>query len=234
MPAKTDNPLPIAAVLALAVAGFAASSARAQIDVVFIPASRAELYHANTYRAIWADSGERIVAALESRTCMPFVEPTVWARVEEDVSNSGGPAHPMRLRASYGRDVKASTLVHELGHRHLWRLAQRLPGVDTHMTLFLILDRVWADVWGESFAAARIEGESGWDDEYQYAWAWVQSLGPDRRMALWNRLLRMNGFDGYCYGPTAKSSVASRPIGASTGSPARTSYPTLGRATAAQ
>jgi len=234
MRATTTRPVRIAAAFVLAAAGLAASSASAQIDVVFIPASRTELYDANAYRAIWDGYGERIVAALESRTCMSFAEPVVWARVEEDVSNSGGPEHPMRLRASYGRDVKASTLVHELGHRHLWQLGQRLPGVDTHMTLFLILDRVWADVWGESFAAARIEGESGWDDEYQNAWAWVQSLGPDRRMALWNRLLRMNGFDGYCYGPTAKSSVTSQPIGVSTGSPAHASYPALQRTTAAQ
>jgi len=102
------------------------------------------------------------------------------------------------------------------------------------MTLFLILDRVWADVWGESFAAARIEGESGWDDEYQNAWAWVQSLGPDRRMALWNRLLRINGFEGYCYGPTAAGTLTTRRLAVKTAAGASASSPALGRAAAAQ
>ncbi len=201
--------------LLLTATWLAATTGRAQPDVLFIPASRGELYAADTYRSIWNDYGDRIVAALESRTCMPFAEPVVWARVAEAVSNSGGPNHPMRLRASYDREVKASTLVHELGHRHLWHFSERLPGVNTHMTLYLILDRVWADVWGDAFAARRIEGESVWDDEYENAWAWAQSLGVDRRTALWNRLLRLNGFDGYCYGPlderTAARQVTSEP-----------------------
>lgn len=198
-------------ILVLAAASLAASAARAQVDVYFIPASRAELYAANTYRSIWADYGERIVAALEARTCMPFSEPVVWAQVAEAVSNSGGPEHPMRLRASYDREVKAATLVHELGHRHLWQLSSRLGGIDSHMTLDLILDRVWSDVWGESFAQRRIEGESAWDDDYENAWSWAQSLSVDRRTALWNRLLKMNGFSGYCYGPLDDAGGRTRP-----------------------
>ena len=202
----------ITTTLVLAATWLATLTVHAQPDVVFIPASRDELYAADSYRAIWEDYGDRIVAALESRTCMPFAEPVVWARIAEDVSNSGGPDHPMRLRASYEREVKASTLVHELGHRHLWQLGQRLPGIDSHMTLYLILDRVWADVWGDAFANQRIEGESSWDDDYENAWAWAQSLSVDRRMALWNRLLRMNGFSGYCYGPLDERSVTGRPL----------------------
>jgi hypothetical protein len=205
------NDRKIKSLLMLAATWLAAMAANAQPDVLFIPASRGELYAADTYRAIWDDDGERIVAALESRSCMPFAEPVVWARVAEAVSNSGGPDHPMRLRASYDREVKASTLVHELGHRHLWQLSERLPGINTHMTLYLILDRVWADVWGDAFAYRRIEGESVWDDEYENAWAWAQSLGVDRRTALWNQLLRINGFDGYCYGPLDERAAAHRP-----------------------
>lgn len=205
------NDRKIKSLLVLAAALLSATTAYAQPDVLFIPASRGELYAADTYREIWDDDGERIVAALESRSCMPFAESVVWARVAEAVSNSGGPDHPMRLRASYDSEVKASTLVHELGHRHLWQLRERLPGINTHMTLYLILDRVWADVWGDAFANRRIEGESVWDDEYENAWAWAKSLGVDRRTALWNRLLRINGFDGYCYGPLDERATAQRP-----------------------
>ncbi|MDE0003328.1 MAG: hypothetical protein OXQ29_11595, partial [Rhodospirillaceae bacterium] len=133
-----------------------------------------------------------------TRTCLPFSEPSVTAIVDYAVSHSGGPGYPMRLRGSYAPDVKQATLVHELGHRHLWQLAERLEGVDGHMTLYLILDRVWADVWGEEFADDRIQYESNWGDDYAAAWAWAQSLGSEERLRLWNRLLVMNGFPGGC------------------------------------
>ena len=81
--------------------------------------------------------------ALESVTCLPFPESSVSATVADAVSHSGGPEHSMRLRRSYIRKEKESTLVHELGHRHLWQLVERLDGVDGHMTLYLVLERVW-------------------------------------------------------------------------------------------
>lgn len=177
-----------------------AGVAHAQVEVVFMPQSRADAYDTGTYRAIWAEYGERIIEALERRTCMQFSEPYVSATVAEATSNSGGPEHAMRLRASYRRAVKQSTLVHELGHRHLWQLEQRLDDIDGHMTLYLILDLVWADVWGEGFAEERIHGEAQWDEDYEAAWAWAQSLEPAERAQLWNRLLRMNGLADRCDG----------------------------------
>jgi hypothetical protein len=97
------------------------------------------------------------------------------------------------------------------------------------MTLYLVLDRVWADVWGDTFANRRIEGESGWDDEYENAWAWAQSLSVDRRTALWNRLLRMNGFNGYCYGPLDERSATARTLAVKTETRARSSRSSIGR-----
>lgn len=182
----------------IAVALLVAGGAHAQVDVVFTAATYVDEWDTKTYRAVWDEYGDRIVAALEDRTCMPFSEATVAATVAEAGSHSGGPEHPMRLRASYPRRIKQSTLVHELGHRHLWQLEERLDDVDGHMTLYLILDRVWADVWGEAFAEDRVQGESGWDTQYAEAWAWARSLGPERRLQLWNRLLAMNGFSPSC------------------------------------
>jgi hypothetical protein len=188
---------------ALGLAGtlLAASGvAHAQTKVAFIPSTAAHTYAAKAYEAIWAESGERIVTALEKHTCLPFAESTVSAVIADAVSHSGGPEHPMQLRASYDRDVKRSTLVHELGHRHLWQLTERLDDVDGHETLYLILDRVWADVWGEEFAESRIRGESGWRASYDYgdAWSWARSLAADERARLWNKLLAMNGFAATC------------------------------------
>ena len=181
---------------------FLATAAHAQVQVVFMPLSRADAYDTRTYRAIWAEFGDRIIAALERRTCLAFSEPYVSATVAEATSNSGGPEHAMRLRASYRRAVKQSTLVHELGHRHLWQLEERLDDVDGHMTLYLILDRVWADVWGEDFAEERRRGEAEWDEDYEAAWDWAQSLEPGERARLWSQLLQMNGFPGHCAGMT--------------------------------
>jgi len=184
--------------LTLGVALLVAGAAQAQVEVVFMPFSAADEYDAKVYRAIWDEYGERIVGAFETRTCMPFPESSVSATVAEAVSHSGGPEHPMRLRASYARNVKESTLVHELGHRHLWQLAERLDDVDGHKTLYLILDRVWADVWGEEFVNDRVRGESAWHERYAAAWAWARSLGSEGRARLWNQLLVMNGFPSSC------------------------------------
>ena len=126
-------------------------------------------------------------------------EPSVAALVGDEVSHSGGPEHPMGLRASYDLDVKRATLVHELAHRHLWQLTQRLDDVDGHRTLYLILEAVWAEVWGEDFAAERVRGETSWQASYDYAaaWDWARRQTVDQRGILWNRLLAMNG-KAYC------------------------------------
>ena len=184
--------------IATAIALLAGGLSHAQVEVEFVASSAALGYAARAYRAIWDEDGERIVAALQTRSCMPFPEPGVSATVADAVSHSGGPEHPMRLRASYALDVKKSTLVHELGHRHLWQLVERLDGVDGHMTLYLILDLVWADVWGEEFAMDRVRGESAWDADYANAWAWAHTLDPEERTRLWNQLLLMNGFPDGC------------------------------------
>ena len=184
----------------MAAALLVAGVAQANVKVAFIGSSPAHGYAARAYQAIWDEYGERIVAALETRSCLPFTESEVSAVVADAISHSGGPRHPMRLRATYNPDVKKSTLVHELGHRHLWQLTERLDDVDGHMTLYLILDQVWADVWGEEFANDRVGGESGWHANYDYeaAWTWARSLSREERARLWNRLLVMNGFSGGC------------------------------------
>jgi hypothetical protein len=172
------------------------------VEVEFVASSAASQSDARTYRAIWEESGERIVAAFEAVTCLPFAESFVRAVVAERVSNSGGPEHPMQLRASYDRAVKQATLVHELGHRALWQLTRRLDGVDGHRTLYLVLDRVWAYVWGKEFAEERIRDESRWLASYDYgaAWRWARSLGREERERRWNELLIKNGFPGGCNG----------------------------------
>jgi hypothetical protein len=187
----------------------------AAAEVEFVALSAADQWDARTYRAIWAEFGERIVAAFETVTCLPFADTSVPAIVANDVSHSGGPEHPMQLRATYTRALKQATLVHELGHRHLWQLVERLDGIDGHRTLYLVLDEVWAQVWGEQFAAERVAGESVWRASYDYddAWTWARSLPRAERARLWDRLLVMNGFAGGCSG-LARADADASPAGA--------------------
>ena len=184
---------------ALALLSLVTSSASAQIQAVFTATGIGVEYAARMYREIWDEDGQDIIDVLETRSCLPFEEPVVEAIVTEDTSNSGGPEHPMTLRASYVREVKQSTLVHELGHRHLWKLEERLDEVDGHMTLFLILDRVWADLWGTDFAEEAVAKETGWHRRYAEAWSWARSLSSTEKSGLWNQILSLNGF-GICEG----------------------------------
>jgi hypothetical protein len=179
----------------------------AQVAVSFVAHTPADEWDTRTYRAIWDEFGTRIVTAIETSTCLPFAETNVAALVADDVSHSGGPEHPMQVRATYARRVKQATLVHELGHRHLWQLVERLEGIDGHMTLYLILDRVWADVWGEEFAEASIAAELRWQASYDYAgaWRWARSLDREGRARLWNELLRRNGLPQRCASPDARN-----------------------------
>jgi hypothetical protein len=65
------------------------------------------------------------------------------------------------------------------------------------MTLFLVLDRVWADIWGTDFAEEAIVNETGWHRRYAEAWTWARSLTDGERTRLWTELLNLNGF-GNC------------------------------------
>ena len=181
-------------------AALLAAPAHGQPALDFLASTAAHEHAARDYRSIWEQDGPRIVAALEARTCLRFPEAAVGALIGDEVSDSGGPEHPMSLRASYDVDVKRATLVHELGHRHLWQLTERLDDLDGHRTLYLVLDRVWADVWGDEFADERVLGESSWRASYDYAaaWAWARAMTPDERSRLWNRILAMNGRH-YCH-----------------------------------
>jgi hypothetical protein len=192
-----------AGVAVLASAAIVAPAVRAQ-EVRFVASTPALEYAVSEYEAIWEEHGEAIVAALEARTCLRFPEAQVLAIVADATSNSGGPEHPMQLRASYASEAKRSTLVHELGHRHLWQLEDRLDEVDGHETLYLVLDLVWEDIWGAEFAESRVRGESEWRSNYDYAeaWGWARSLDLEERDRLWSEILALNGFtiDQSCFG----------------------------------
>ena len=93
----------------------------------------------------------------------------------------------------------------------MWQLTERLDDVDGHRTLYLILERVWADVWGEEFAAARVRTKRPGTRSYDYAaaWTWARALTVDERGILWNRLLALNG-KPYCYAVYVDQTTAAK------------------------
>jgi len=135
-----------------------------------------------TYRAIWAAQGARMIAALEAETGLAFPDAPIEVIIFEGMSSSGLRDQPMRLRASYDDDVKTATLVHELGHRLIERLP-RDPAIDEHRTLFLFLYDVWTDLYGQAFADRMVSIERGRRVSYDYdaAWTWALSMSRGER-----------------------------------------------------
>ena len=105
------------------------------------------------YEEIWNKEGEKIVSAFENITGAKFIEKEIRVIVYEGISRSGRSVDdPMRLRASYPKDVKKATLIHELGHRFLFDIESKEQDLDSHQLLFLFLYDIWTELYGEEFA----------------------------------------------------------------------------------
>ena len=79
----TGTPFKARALAAFASALLMSGALPAQ-DVQFLPATAAHGYAVRAYQAIWDQDGERILAALEARTCLDFPEDSVSAIVDRD------------------------------------------------------------------------------------------------------------------------------------------------------
>jgi hypothetical protein len=176
---------------ALAVlAGLAcASPTRAEeerpVRLVFEAATEGDRAAAAEYEAIWASDGQRIVAALEERSGLPFEETDIRVVVVEAPSSSGWGERPMRMRTSYATNTKKGTLVHELGHRLHGRYFRK--GEEDHPYLFLYLYDVWVALYGKAFADEQVKVESARRGSYDYETVWREALalGADERLAKW-------------------------------------------------
>ena len=148
------------------------------------------------YQQIWDREGPRIVDRLETLTGLRFMESFIHAIVFERPSCP----HPLCLRASYPKDVKLGTLIHELCHRLISGNRGRLglpPPRDmteeTHRLIDLFLFDTWSDLYGEEFARNQVAIES--ERQAFYATTWTWALMMDRRERA-EALRRQLGFDG--------------------------------------
>ena len=167
-------------VLALLLTASSHASAQAPatpLQLNFTPSAEApEKFRPATeeYRDIWTREGPRIVAAMERITSLRFEEGPIDVVVYEGVSYAGQRGvRPMQMRASYPRDTKKATLVHELGHR----LATGVPFQgDHHELIFLFVYDVWVDLWGQPFADEQVKVESRRKGLVDYEGIWKKSL----------------------------------------------------------
>ena len=125
------------------------------------------------YDSVWRSDGERMVAIMERRAGMAFVsdkyaDTNIVANVREVASNSGYRDSPMTMRASYGAETKAATLMHELGHRLMSGLFKR--DEEEHNYLFLWLYDAWVEMYGQRFADAQVAIEKARGKRYVDAW----------------------------------------------------------------
>jgi len=133
------------------------------------------LFATAEYEQLWLARGGEIVERLETQTGLHFAERDLRAEIYEGPSRS----HPLRLRASYDRDTKLGTLVHELAHCLVADgYSVEARGLESHELIYLFLFDVWSDLFGASFAQRQVEIES--QRRPLYADAWRSALAIDR------------------------------------------------------
>lgn len=175
-------------IVALASASFVQEPA---LKVRFSAESPTYAQATSEYEAIWNAEGKKIIEAMENVSGLKFTEKEVSVVVYEGVSWSGYGDRPMKLRASYPKDIKQATLIHEFGHRLINPI--RIPKdkkLDEHRVLFLILYDIWDQLYGKEFADKAVEVEKKRKGIYDYeaAWLWALSLSKVERAALFKEL----------------------------------------------
>lgn len=113
------------------------------LKLTFKPESEQFIPATKEYQGIWNNEGEKILEAFKVVTGLQFQQKEIEVIVYEGVSFSGSLVEPMKLRASHSNKEKKGTLIHELGHRLIAPLHNRLPELDEHQTLDLYLYDVW-------------------------------------------------------------------------------------------
>lgn len=164
------------------------------MKILFTPESEDFLNSTKTYQSIWEREGKKIIDEFKNVTGLDFKNEEINVIVYEGVSSSGNDNEPMRLRASYEDDIKLGTLIHELGHRLLIPLKNRIEELDEHRTLFTFLYDVWLNLYGVEFADKLVHEESKRKGLYDYesAWNWAKIKTKEERLSLLEEVKSLN------------------------------------------
>ena len=164
------------------------------VELRFQPESHEDVLTqaADEYSEIWREHGQMIVEALERRVGLPFKEPLVEVAVFEGISQS----HPMKLRASYDRETKGATIVHELSHRLSSEYKIPFPEnsgdvpLELHKTIYLFLYDTWVELFGQDVADRQVAVESARTPIYESAWQWALNLSESERASRLRELVQ--------------------------------------------
>ncbi|MEK7646501.1 MAG: hypothetical protein AAB381_02300 [Patescibacteria group bacterium] len=146
------------------------------------------------FEKMWQEEGERITDTWERVTGLKFIETEINAVVADLKSCS----HPLTLRYSNEYDFKKSTLVHELGHRILYRRESSAGNKTTferHKFLFLVLYDVFCELYGQEFTYKVIAWDSSLGKDkgrsmYEDAWQWaLQYKTKEERQKIYKEIL---------------------------------------------
>ena len=139
------------------------------------------------YQKIWEKEGEKIIGKWEDITGLTFRENYINAIVFDGVSHS----HPLSLRFNLEEDIKKAVIIHELGHRILYkRLNIKVESLEIHKALFLVLYDLYVDLYGEKFAKEIVEWDCSLPRNYKEAWNWALSFDRTERIIEFKKLLK--------------------------------------------
>lgn len=161
------------------------------INIRFIPIFEDEKFvtATNEYTEIWTSDGQKILHSLELISNLKLREDRIAVLVYEGVSFSGRESNDaMKLRASYNKDVKKGTLIHELSHRLLFDTKIR-TSEDGHKLLNLFLYDVWNNLYGKDFSDMMVDVESERSEMYKKAWKYALSMNSSERKDLFTKLV---------------------------------------------
>lgn len=142
----------------------------------------------NEYEEIWRIDGKKICDQWEKITNLSFKESTINAIV----ANLRSGSHPLTLRSDITVDQKKIILIHELGHRILYKRVNGMKSVDSfghHKFLYLVLCDVFEDLFGKEFLLKAIEYDNTLPDLYANSWKWALAYSKEERLNLFNRIL---------------------------------------------
>ncbi|MGH7694882.1 MAG: hypothetical protein ACRENH_07870 [Gemmatimonadaceae bacterium] len=170
-----------------------AANSATRVRLEFHAASDSFASARDEYEQLWAVDGQRIISALESAASLRFVyaqfaDTVISVSVREVASNSGyRDRSGMVLRASYSRDTKKATLMHELGHRLMAGMFTR--NEEEHDELFLWLYDAWISLYGKQFADEQVAIEKRRGGPYPKAWELALALDSAQRVVAWKKVL---------------------------------------------
>jgi hypothetical protein len=161
------------------------------LSITFYPESDLRDYSEGVkeYENIWREDGEKIVKAWKRVTGLTFDETHINALIFEGISHS----HPLSLRFDREFERKKSILVHELGHRLLYKKVKggrEATSLELHKLLFLVLYEVFTDLYGKDFADSAVEWDSNLPrPQYKEAWEWALNFSVEERKRKFQEIL---------------------------------------------